>query len=279
MDGDFFSNKVNNSSLCKLSTCKTKSFKGVGSAQNSRSRKKKNQPPKNPSIHKRPNKTLVDKNVEHVFFIRHTQGTLLVASKKAFAVPYASPEQKGCFAQFSKKNESKSFLSASERTVEEHDRLLAQMSSTQLLHIDLSEVGVGVRLVLVNQQAFDVTFPDVDQGKVTFRNGAVHEYHAVSIPHGHSIGEYRAVVCKAVKAQNIHLPVGVAIARWLPWPFLPVVTKGRADAIYLALGKGFGDRPCSKCIGQNTYFGPKGNHMANATMTTGPSQVPYAQMA
>ena len=114
--------------------------------------------------------------------------------KKAFAVPYASPEQKERFAQFSKKNELKSFLSASERTVEEHDRLLAQMSSTQLLHIDLSEVGVGMRLVLVNQQAFDVTFPDVDQGnKVTFRNGAVHEYHAVPIPHGHStIGEYRA---------------------------------------------------------------------------------------
>ena len=242
MDEDF-SNRVDNSSLCKLSTCKTKSFKGVGSAQNSRSRKKKNQPPKNPSIHKRPNKTLVDKNVEHVFFIRHTQGTLLVASKKAFAVPYASPEQKGCFAQFSKKNESKSFLSASERTVEEHDRLLAQMSSTQLLHIDLSEVGVGVRLVLVNQQAFDATFLDIYQDKATFRNGAVHEYHAVPTPHGYSIGEYRAVVCKAVKAQNIHLPVGVAIAWWVPWPFLPVVTKGRAGAICLALGKGFGGRP------------------------------------
>jgi hypothetical protein len=278
VDGDF-SNRVDNSWLCKLCTCKTKSFKAVGSARSSRSRKKKkNQSPKNPSIDKRPNKTL-DKNAEHVFFIRHTQGALLDASKKAFAVPYASPEQKGRFAQFSKKNELKSFLSASERTVEEHDRLLAQMSSTQLLHIDLSEVGVGVRLVLVNQQAFDVTFPDVDQGKVTFRNGAVHEYHAVPIPHGHSIGEYRAVVCKAVKAQNIHLPVGVAIARWVPWPFLPVVTKGRADAICLALGKGFGGRPCSKCIGQNTYFGPKGNYMANATMTTGPSQVPYAQMA
>jgi hypothetical protein len=113
-----------------------------------------------------------------------------------------------------------------------------------------------VRLVLVNQQGFDDTFPDIAQGRVTFGNGAVHEYHAVPIPHGHSIGEYRAVVCKAVKAQNIHLSVGVAITRWVPWPYLPVVTKGCDDAICLARALEVG--LAQNALARIHILGPKG---------------------